>query len=63
MYACPPKIPLVYEPEGKPPVVEKKEVRKSDKPAVDDVLRTIVGGFRRGSETFTVVDVDPPRWN
>jgi tetratricopeptide (TPR) repeat protein len=41
MYPAPAKIPLVYEPDGKPPV-KKKEPKKSDKPPVDEVLGTIV---------------------
>ena len=43
MYACPPKIPLVYEPDGKaPPKEEKKDARK--KPNVEEILATMVGG-------------------
>src|SRR5207244_3881856 len=42
MYACPPRIPLVYEPNGKTPPKEKPEVKKSTKPAVYEVLQTMV---------------------
>jgi tetratricopeptide (TPR) repeat protein len=45
MYQCPPKIPLVYEPEGKaPPKEEKPEVRKGAKPSMGDVMGTIRQG-------------------
>ncbi len=45
MYQCPPKIPLVYEPEGKAPVKEEKpEVRKDRKPTMEEVARTMAIG-------------------
>lgn len=41
MYQCPPKIPLVYEPEGKEPKIVPKVDAKNKKPSVTEVLRTI----------------------
>ncbi len=44
MYPAPPKIPLVYEPNGKAPVKEVKKIKKSEKPAVQEVLGTFANG-------------------
>ncbi|MBI3821728.1 MAG: FecR domain-containing protein [Planctomycetes bacterium] len=43
MYPAPAKIPLVYEPAGKPPV--KVEVKKGAKPTCEEVLGTIVNAL------------------
>ncbi len=51
MYQCPPKIPLVYEPEGKAaPKVEKKIDAKGRKPSVDDVIGTLAGFSSGGGD-------------
>ena len=50
MYQCPPKVPLVYEPEGKaPPKEEKPEVRKNGKPTVGEVLATMAPSEANGA--------------
>jgi tetratricopeptide (TPR) repeat protein len=42
-YPCPAKIPLVYEPDGVPPVKkdEKKNAKENQKPSCEEVLKTI----------------------
>lgn len=65
MYQVPPRIPLVYEPDGKQPQKEdKKDAKKHKKPSIEEVLKTIAmntpaprGG--EGKEGFMIVDIDP----
>src|SRR5205823_4381797 len=45
MYDCPPKIPLVFEPDGKAPALEVKVEVKGAKPTVTQVLGTIANAL------------------
>jgi ferric-dicitrate binding protein FerR (iron transport regulator) len=61
MYPCPDKIPLVFEPNGKPPV--KDEKKPAAKPTADELLRTFVSrpmpAVYGAQEMFTIVDLNP----